>query len=236
MPYSSESEGTTAHANPNLGGRRPGAGRKPAPGRRAVMHRSRAAHDPRFPVHVTLRACAGLPSLRAAAVFVAIRHSFGATSSETFRLLHFSVQGDHLHLLVEADGCSGLRRGVQGLPIRVAKAINRVLRGRGRVWGDRYHARALATPREVRHALVYVLANWRKHVPGARGLDPRSSAAWFTGWRSVVASLAGGAPVVGARTWLGRVGWRRHGLVDVDEGPRCSRRGRRRVSPGASLP
>jgi len=116
---------------------------------------------------------------------------------------------------VEGDGVGELRRGIQGLAIRVAKAINRALGRRGKVWWDRYHARALSTPREVRHALVYVLQNWKKHLAGARGLDSRSSAAWFTGWRTSIVAPAGPPPVAPARTWLARIGWRRHGLVEA---------------------
>jgi putative transposase len=210
-------------APPTWGGRRAGAGRPPAAGRRRVLHRRRASHDPRSPVHVTLRACVGLPSLRHDDVFGAIRAAFARVSTESFRLLHFSVQRDHVHLLVEAEP-SGLRRGVQGLTIRIAKAINCTLGRRGGVWADRYHARALTTPREVRHALVYVLQNWRKHLTGVRGLDPRSSAGWFTGWRMAMAAPPGRPPVVKARTWLASVGWRRHGLLGMDESPHSGRR------------
>jgi len=185
-----------------------------------MPHRRRAAHDPRCPVHVTLRATAGLPSLRDERVFAVIRRALAAASRGTFRLQHFSVQSDHLHLIVEADEPTRLARGIQGLAIRVARAVNRALSRHSAVWMERYHARALTTPREVRNALVYVLNNVRKHVPGARGLDPRSSAAWFTGWRTAVATMAEPAPVAQARTWLVRVGWLRHGLLHVDEAPR----------------
>ena len=202
------------------GGRRKGAGRKPAPGRRSVPHRRRLPHHPRCPVHVTLRLRSELPSLRGYRIFTAVQRAFRAASRDSFRLLQFSVQSDHLHLLVEADEPTRLGRGVQGLAIRVARAINRVLRRHGRVWDGRYHSRLLRTPREVRNALVYVLQNIRKHAPGARGLDPRSSAAWFQGWRTIVAAPLNGAAVVAARTWLARVGWRRHGLLDVREAPR----------------
>jgi REP element-mobilizing transposase RayT len=184
-------------------------------------------HSLNCPAHVTLRLAAGLPSLRGEPLFRAVRGAFAAASRDHFRLIQFSVQSDHLHLLVEADEPARLSRGVQGLAIRVAKAINRVLGRRGAVWGDRYHARDLANPREVRNALVYVLQNWKKHVPGARGTDPRSSAAWFTGWRTPLASRLGPAPVAAARTWLARIGWRRHGLLDIGEAPR-HRRARRR--------
>jgi len=210
------------------GGRRAGAGRKPLPGRRTVAHRRRAAHDRRCPAHVTLRARAGLPSLRRVDLFSTMRAAFAHASSRRFRLLQFSVQADHVHLLVEGDGTDAFRRGIQGLAIRLAKGINRALRRRGRVWGDRYHARDLATPLEMRHALVYVLQNWRKHMAGARGMDPHSSAAWFAGWRTPTQGAAGKPPVVAAATWLARVGWRRHGVIGVDELPRqrcrCARR------------
>lgn len=90
------------------------------------------------------------------------------------------------------------------------------------MWGDRYHARELTSPREVRYALVYVLQNVQKHARGVDGLDPCSSASWFDGWNE---GLARGAiepsPVARARTWLAAVGWRRHGLITQDEQPRC---------------
>ena len=149
-----------------------------------------------------------------------MRGAFTRISKASFRLLHFSVQADHVHLLVEADGHIPLQRGIQGLAIRVAKAINRMLGRRGKVWAGRYHARALPTPREVRHALVYVLQNFRKHLKRIRGLDPRSSALWFTGWRTSIVRPSGRPPVSAPMTWLAAVGWRRHGLVGVDEAPR----------------
>jgi hypothetical protein len=105
--------------------------------------------------------------------------------------VHFSVQADHLHLLIEADDKSSLSRGLMGLAIRVARAVNRALRRQGRVWADRFHSRALTSPREVRNAIVYVLMNAKKHVDAAPNLDPCSSAAWFTDW---TAPLAQGPP------------------------------------------
>jgi REP element-mobilizing transposase RayT len=202
------------------GGRRVGAGRKPTPGRRpGVPHLARAPHAAAHPTHVILRSTDAIRCLRAGRVFPLVRRSLAVPSHCGFRMLHFSVQDDHLHLIVEADDTRALCRGVQGLAIRLARAINRALGRRGRVWGDRYHARALTTPRTVRNALVYVLMNRRKHHGGEGGVDPCSSAPWFDGWREPsMAPL--GAPVVRARSWLAAVGWRRHGLVGVDERPR----------------
>jgi len=214
------------------GGARPGAGRPPRAERAGVSHLARPSLSRLHPVHVTLRVVSGLPSLRETAAFAAVRRALAAGRARFgFRLVHFSVQRDHLHLLAEAEGRGALARGVQGLAIRVARAVNRAFARRGRVFGDRYHARALKTPREVRSAVIYVLMNVRKHaraqgrVPAGFG-DSRSSAAWFTGWnrpRELVFGIARererGAPVVPPRTWLLRVGATRAGPLDPDDAP-----------------
>jgi REP element-mobilizing transposase RayT len=185
-----------------------------------MSHLARTPHDARCPAHVTLRAAAGLASLRSERLFPAVRAALVAATSERFRVLQFSVQRDHLHLLVEASSPTGFERGVRGLAIRVARAVNRALARRGAVWGDRYHSHVLHTPREVRNALVYVLNNWRKHEPSARGLDPRSSAAWFDGWREPAQKQRASSPIARATTWLASIGWRMRGLLGVDERPR----------------
>jgi len=176
-------------------------------------------------VFATLRAVAGLGSLRDCPVFTALEAALAAASSAAFRVIHFSVQHDHLHLVLEATDRAALLRGLRGLAIRTARAINRAARRHGRVWGDRYHLRELRTPREVRAALVYVLQNWKKTVRGAQNLDPCATGYWFDGWRDPRPRWAlpppGEAPPVWApRTWLLTTGWRRYGLISFDERPR----------------
>jgi REP element-mobilizing transposase RayT len=181
---------------------------------------------------VTLRAGIDVPSLRKESLLPILRAALRCASTARFRLLAFRIQADHLHLVVEADDRTRFTRGMQGLAIRVAKAVNRALGRRGSVWGDRYHARLLRTPREVRAAFVYVLNNFRKHVRASSGLDPYSSASWFDGWASRATRSPEASPVAAPRTWLGHVGWRRGGLIDPDEFPRATLRrcGRRRRS------
>jgi hypothetical protein len=175
-------------------------------------HGRRPPHEPRCPVQVTLRAVARAPSLRSNAVFPAVRRSLARASRAGFRVVHYSVQQDHVHLIVEADGRTPLQRGVQGLAIRVALAVNRTLHRKGQLWGDRYHARELGTPREVRTSLVYVLLNFRKHLRAAPGIDPRSSGSEFAGWKShLQRPCRAAADVAEPRTWLARVGWLRAG-------------------------
>ena len=197
----------------------PGAGRKLTPGRRPVVpHRARPPHNRAYPVHVTLRARIAL--LRTPSVFPVIRRALTLASRNGFRLVQFSVQDNHVHLIVEADHGTAFRRGIRGLAIRAARAVNRVLGRHGPVWEGRYHSRPLTTSRAVRHALVYVLMNRRKHQPGEGSVDPCSSAPWFDGWRERIGIVQEAAPVARARTWLGSLGWRRHGLIGLDERPR----------------
>jgi len=144
-------------------------------------------------------------------------------SRDEFRILHFSVQGDHIHLMVEATDKASLSTGARGLSIRIARAFNKAAGRTGAVWGDRYHARALTTPREVRNGLVYVLMNVRKHHPGPwDGLDPCSSARWFDGFHDRPPSTALAPPVHLPRTWLAAHAWRRHGLLSITESPRLA--------------
>jgi REP element-mobilizing transposase RayT len=210
------------------GGKRAGAGRTKTGRRVGVPHRARPQHAHRFPVHVTMRVVEGLPTLREHGLFGVICSAIAAANTEaklrnSFRVLQFSVQTNHLHLLVEADDAEMLARGVQGLAIRVARRVNGALRTaagprRGSVWKGRYHAHELKTPREVRNGLVYVLQNLKKHRPDARGIDVCSSAVAFEGWRDLEPSAALDW-LPHPRTWLARVGWRRRGLLSVAERP-----------------
>jgi hypothetical protein len=170
-------------------------------------------------------------------VFAALRHGFTAASRRWFRIVHFGVQDDHLHLVVEADDNLSLSRGMIGLTVRLARAFNRALTRRGSVWSERFYARALRTPREVRHCIVYVLMNRKKHAPSlAAGdaLDPCSSALWFTEWKHPPASgpppSHDVAPVVPPRTWLLGTGWKRHGLISTNESPSSPTRSPRRFA------
>ena len=205
------------------GGRRPGAGRPRLPRRAGVAHRTRPEQKARHPVHLTLRARAGLPRLRRPGAFAVIRDCIARSSNPHFRIVQFSVQNDHLHLLVEASDKQALSSGAQGLAIRTARRLNRHLGRAGKVWGDRYHTRALTSPREVRNALVYVLMNIKKHTPSpCDGVDPCSSAPWFDGWAPARAPEASRdpPPIRQPRTWLAAHGWRRRGLIDPREYPR----------------
>jgi putative transposase len=151
-----------------------------------------------LPVHVTLRIKDGLPSLRSSRNFAAIRGAFAAARGRNgMRLIEFSVLGNHLRLVVEAEGSESLSRGMQGLCIRVAKALNRALARAGRVFADHYHSHLLKTPAEVVNAIRYVLENAAHHY-GQKWADSFSSA-----------QAAQRDAVSAPRGWLLRIGWSR---------------------------
>ncbi|HEY4238949.1 MAG TPA: transposase [Kofleriaceae bacterium] len=124
-------------------------------------------------------------SLRTRDLYRAIRAAtIVVGKTQAMRVVHASIQSNHVHLVVEAEDQRVLAKGMQGFQISAAKQINRVLARKGQVFGDRYHAHILKSPRETRNAVVYVLNNWRKHgVTAETVIDPYSSADRFDGWR-----------------------------------------------------
>lgn len=136
---------------------------------------------------------------------------------ENFRLVQYSVQSNHLHLICEALDRRELIRGVQSIAIRIAKRLNTLWERAGKLFADRYHDRILRTPREVRNALAYVLHNARKHgvLANHAGPDPCSSGRWFDGWGDWLADESTKSPVARAKTWLLSIGWLRHGPLEI---------------------
>ncbi|HEY3497440.1 MAG TPA: transposase [Polyangiaceae bacterium] len=236
----------TARDGTRRGGARRGAGRKRLGPRQCTPHRARPPHRAAEPVHVTLRAA--LAPLRSQFLFPTVRLAISRANRrapERFRVVEFSVQRDHVHLVVEAASKRELSSGVRSVAIRVARYVNDLLTRRGKLWADRWHGRALRSPREVRRVLAYVLTNFRKHGGEGAGIDPYSSGGWFEGWREWRPSSGTAAPFAArpppgvaaeprdmklegeskwrptsrARTWLAVTGWRRHGLIRLDEAP-----------------
>jgi putative transposase len=220
------------------GGKRKRAGRPKQGLRASERHEKRPALRPSQPVHVVLRAAHEVGYLRKRAIYHAIRKAMIVTfAREDFRIVHVSLQGTHVHLLVKAQDRMALAGGMQAFQISAAKRINaaisvrRATRRRGSVFPDRYHAEIITSRRRARHALAYVLNNWRKHeehrAPELRDLriDPFSSAASFDGWRDLddTTSCFPGSyvplPVWKPKTWLLSEGWKLYGLVATTETP-----------------
>jgi REP element-mobilizing transposase RayT len=214
------------------GGRRAGAGRPKIKGRRvSEPHKAREVFRSSEPVHVVMRALPAVGRLRRRKAYQAIRiATIVLGMHEDCRIVHASIQRNHVHLIVEAKHRLSLAAGMQAFQISAAQRINRAIGRKGQVFADRYHATVLRTPRQVRNTINYVLNNWRHHDEDRDvrwTMDPFSSAPGFAGWRE-----RAGKPFVPPlppayrglitwipKTWLLSTGWRRHGFIGLTEVP-----------------
>jgi REP element-mobilizing transposase RayT len=172
-------------------------------------------------------------SLRGCKTFRTIHRALCSGNERSdFRLVEYSVQKNHFHLLVESPSTKSLTCAVQGLAIRLARTINRTFDRTGTVFRDRYYSRVIRGPRDARDTLRYVLNNARRHVRSAprnqtHWTDPCSSAPWFRKWsipahtprfipdqRYLVLTEPGSAAVP-PRTALLASGWSRAGPIDL---------------------
>ena len=178
------------------GGRRKRAGRPPTGARSNGRHTKRPSHQPSHPVHVTMRIASGVQTLRSTRMYPAVREAtLCAARREDFRIVHMSIQRNHVHLIVEADSKTALSKGIWGFEISAAKHINAAVgartgkRRKGAVFAGRYHRTTLTTPRAVRNTIAYVLNNWRHHredqSPYTKQwlVDRYASAIYFDGWK-----------------------------------------------------
>lgn len=217
------------------GGKRTGAGRPRGPGRKRNWVRVRAALSKHVPVHVTLRVVKAVGGLRRRRAYHAIRKAIETTLvRDDFRVVHVSIQREHIHLICEADNEEALGSGMKGLEVSAAKRLNAAVAvdrrepkaRRGVVFPERYYVEQLKTPRQVRNAIAYVLNNWRRHredmVRGAP-IDPYSTAPCFDGWdrelRFALPPEYEPLPTAYPATYLLSTLWRRHLLISPDEIP-----------------
>jgi REP element-mobilizing transposase RayT len=219
------------------GGKRAGAGRKRRAPRPLVPHRSRTAITRHTPVHVTFRLGPQLGNVRRRRTYKAIRHAtYVCARGADARIVHISVQANHLHLLVEARDAHALGRGMRRFAISAAMQLNKALgaerctKVHGPVFTDRYHAVVINSPKQARAALAYVLNNWLRHQEHLRdgqrswGVDLYSSAPLFVDWADLVSPAAiprdyDPPKVHPPDSWLLRAGWKRAGGIRRDRMP-----------------
>ena len=184
------------------GGKREGAGRKKLARRHDAPHSVRPDLSSNHPVHIVLRSQRRLYWRNGKMYKVLWRVLCGFLGREDFRIVHISIQQNHLHMLVEARDRYALTEGMKSFATRAARAINKMDKARGKVFAFRYFATQIKTARYARHALAYVLNNWRRHredfscaAARAAKLDPYSSALSFDGWTTRFAVPEGFNPL-----------------------------------------
>ena len=221
------------------GGKRKGAGRKPKGRRAGSRHEKRPLIKPQFALHVVMRVVAAVGNMRRRSLYKAVREAtITAALRERIRIVHISIQRTHVHMLLEAEDQLALARGMQGFTISASRHVNTALairgrRRRGRVFADRYHLEVITSPRRARHALNYVLNNWRKHREDQQGLartwlvDPYSSGIQFPDWLELeekdfmwpIPVSYDPLIVRRPRSWVLREGWKLCGPISARDVP-----------------
>ena len=226
------------------GGKRRGAGRKPKGARAGERHAARPDFKPYHALHVVMRVAPAVGSLRRRKMYKAMRDAtITAALRERFRIVHISLQRNHVHLLVEAEHKIALARGMQGFVISAARNINTALgdgvrRRRGKVFADRYHVTVIKSPTQARSAISYILSNWRKHGEDRDGLpstwlvDPFSSGILFPDWMELenrpwedrpwmwpIRETYDPLVVRRPATWLLAEGWKKAGSISALDVP-----------------
>ena len=181
---------------------------------------------------MTLRVLDCVGRMRRREAYHAVREALLVVAPrEDFRVVHLSIQGNHIHLICEAASRAALSSGIRGiraLKISAARRLNGKLGREGAVFSDRYHVEPLGTPRQVRNCISYCL-NWRRHDEDRHAtwpIDLYSSAISFAGWQERPAMDVPATylplPVSAPRTWLLAVGWRKSGSISCRENPALS--------------
>ncbi len=228
-----ESSSASTRPAPNRskqrGGARVGAGRKKSRELRFdPSHMRRPELSYKHPVHVMLRTLPSVPRLRQRGGFDAIRTALlHFVDGADFRVIHISIQRNHLHLIVEASNKRALGRGMQRFAIRAARALNSEFERDGKVFAFRYHAKHITSARYARNAISYVLNNWRRHRADqfnsemSMPFDRFSSASMFMGWAASCPYKPSGEglPISIPRTQLLVFDWEWFGLIDPYEVP-----------------
>ena len=199
------------------GGKRRGAGRRNRAGRVNHMKRPKVKYS--TPLHLTLRLKKDLVNLRCGDVELAFETAAIKAKAFGLRIVHYSLQNNHVHLIVEAGDNDMLARGMRSFGSCFGKAVRKIVGGKGGVFDGRFHLHVLKNPTEMRNALAYVLQNFSKHSKLLKHVDRYSSAPYFGDWRQLLGSRAG--PILSAmgkppplpehlsspRSWLAQTGW-----------------------------
>lgn len=171
------------------GGKRKGAGRPNLSGQVNHMKRPRVTNQ--TPLHANIKLIQGLPNLRTKALLKEFKESVTGAKKFGLYAIHFSIQRDHIHMIVEAENNKALVQGMHSLVGRLGKIIRAYCASRGQakrgsVFRGRYFVRTLKTPTETRNALEYVLLNASKHQNLIEHMDSYSSASHFLHWKELL--------------------------------------------------
>ena len=139
-----------------------GAGR-PAKHDRGIRHIARDEFNRLTVLHLTVKIDRAKAGLKNKQTLKLLWHAIKKARLKGLKIIHYTLEFDHIHLLVEADNKAIVGTGMQSFGISLSKGINKIKGLSGQVFKTRYHFRKLKTPTEVKNVIHYILGNSIKH-------------------------------------------------------------------------
>jgi REP element-mobilizing transposase RayT len=151
-----------------------GAGR-PAINDPGIRHRERPILTKPTSLHLTVKILRAKAKLKNKIILSILKRSIMNARKKGLRVIHYSLEYDHIHLLIEADDNFILGKGMQAFGVTFSKALNRMRKMRGAVYKHRYHFRKIIGARQLKNVLNYLFTNGLKHNTAKSILNPFNS-------------------------------------------------------------
>jgi REP element-mobilizing transposase RayT len=147
---------------------------RPAIQDRGIRHTKREEIRRETPLHLTIKLIRA--DVQNKTVLKALRHAILRARLQGLRIIHYSLEHDHIHLYAESDDNKILARAMKALGGSLIKKINKYFKVKGRCYKTRYHLRILRSATEVKNVINYILKNGIKHKRTKSVIDPYNSA------------------------------------------------------------
>lgn len=142
---------------------------------RAIRHTERPKFKNARSLHLTIKVRENKADIKSIKLLKALHHAIKRARLMKLKIIHYTLEYNHVHLLVEADTHHALHRGMQAFGISFSKAINKTKRLKGTVYKHRYHFRQICSSRELKNVLHYIFHNGIKHGRTSSLIDPFNS-------------------------------------------------------------
>lgn len=149
---------------------------RPAKNDPGIRHSSRMKFSKLTSFHLTIKVRENKADIQSKKLLKALHHAIARARLKNLKVIHYTLEYNHVHLLVETNDHRILHAGMQALGISFSKAINKVKSLKGHVYKHRYHQRKIGSARELKNVLLYIFNNGKKHKRTNKRIDLYNSA------------------------------------------------------------
>jgi REP element-mobilizing transposase RayT len=142
---------------------------------KGIRHISREDIKKPTSLHLTIKVRENKADIKNKQILKALHHSIKRARMKRLKIVHYTLEYNHIHLLVEAEIKQLVHQGMQAFGISLAKKINTIKRLKGTVYKHRYHLRKINSPRDLKNVLHYIFNNGIHHKRTSNVLDSYNS-------------------------------------------------------------